>query len=381
MTQRKIAFIAHGFQHGGAQKYLYDFVRYCCGEAIECMVIGPRSGPQLHDFRDLGVEVIPIPMTSVWGSSVLLRPVQFLKIIVNTLQMIKALLRFQPTLVYTNTSTIISGAFASKILRLPHFWHVHENFDTMEIPVAIPRKALPMIMESMSVKVIFVSHLAMKSIFPNGSSKAVVVHNGVDLSRFMFSNRSVTKVNKPCICFIGALAHRKGVDILLLALALLKHENGRAPCLDIWGSGDPGYTRLLKNLADELGIADRVRFMGHTSNIDEILPEYDVLVVPSRGESFSLVALEGMAAGVPVVATRCGGPEEIIDDGTSGHLVDVGDYRHMARAITRILDDPAHAKRLAKEAHNKAVYSFDIKRQFKTIRQLVLSWPVSEYSR
>jgi glycosyltransferase involved in cell wall biosynthesis len=210
--------------------------------------------------------------------------------------MIKVLLRFQPTLVYTNTSTIISGAFASKVLRLPHFWHVHENFDTMEIPIVIPRKALQKIMESMSDKVIFVSYLALKSIFPNGSGKAVVVHNGIDLSRFKFSNRSVTKVNRPCICFLGALADRKGVDILLLALALLKHENGREPCLDIWGSGDPEYCRLLKNIADELGIADYVRFMGHTISIDEILPEYDVLVVPSRGESFSLVALEGMAA-------------------------------------------------------------------------------------
>jgi glycosyltransferase involved in cell wall biosynthesis len=282
------------------------------------------------------------------------------------------LLRFQPTLVYTNTSTIISGAFASKVLRLPHFWHVHENFDTMEIPIVIPRKALQKIMESMSDKVIFVSYLALKSIFPNGSGKAVVVHNGIDLSRFKFSNRSVTKVNRPCICFLGALADRKGVDILLLALALLKHENGREPCLDIWGSGDPEYCRLLKNIADELGIADYVRFMGHTISIDEILPEYDVLVVPSRGESFSLVALEGMAAGVPVVATKCGGPEEFIDDRQNGLLVDVGDYRSMAGAINTILDDPALGRRLAAEGRNRVSRCFDLDMQLETLFRVAL---------
>jgi len=374
LVQTRIVFIAHSFERGGAQKCLYDFVRYCCGEGIECMVIGPRSGPQLQDFRNLGVEVIPVRIASIWGSGTFLDIIQYIKIFLNTVQITRLLLRFRPIAVFTNSSTIISGALASRILKLRHFWHIHENFDniTMEASFAIPRKALSKIMELTSEKVIFVSNAAMKSILPNGSSKAAVVHNGVDLSRFKFQNHSVSKDNKPCICFLGALEHRRGVDILLLALALLKHENGRAPRLDLWGSGDPEYSRLLKDLADELGLTEQVRFMGYTNSIEQVLPKYDALVAPSRGEAFPLTVLEGMAAGVPVVATKCGGPEEMIDDGISGHLVDVGDYRHMARSLEKILEDHEYAGRLAAEARSKVSRSFELSRQLEKLAQLIL---------
>lgn len=370
--QTKIVFIAHSFERGGAQKYLYDFVRHCCADGIRCLVIGPRSGPQMQDFRDLGVELIPIRLTSIWASSVVLRLWQFIKIFLNTLEIMKVLLKFQPIAVFSNTSMVSSGALASKILRLPHFWHVHENFHTLKPPIAVPHKALQKIMEFMSVKVIFVSHLAMKAIFPNGSPKTVVIQNGVDLSRFKFRNLPSRKAGNPRICFVGSLSYLKGVDILLLALAFLKHENVRVPTLEIWGSGGREYSRLLKNLADELGIADHVRFMGYTSNIDEILPEYDVLVVPSRSESFSLVVAEGMAVGVPVVATRCGGPEEIIDQETNGILVDVGDYEGIARAIRKILYEKAYGESIAKEARCKVVRCFDLNLQLQKISHLIL---------
>ena len=368
----KIAFISHSFGRGGAEKYLYDFIRYCCEEGVKCLVIGPRSGPQLEDLRRLGVEVVPISLTSIIGSSVILRCWQFLKICLNTVQVMRVLLRFQPNLVYSNTSVIVSGALASRILSLHHFWHIHENFRTMEFPSAIPHKALRRIIENLSTKAIFVSHSAMISMFPNGSCKAVVIHNGVDISRFRLLPDTSKIKNKPQLCFVGALEHRKGVDLLLRALALLIHEGGKTVSLDIWGSGDLDDSALLKNLAEKLGIRKEVRFLGHTSNVHEILPQYDVLVVPSRGESFSLVALEGMAAGVPVVATRCGGPEEIIDDGITGHLVDVGDYRQMAKAITAFLDDPAYARLVAQRARTKALHSFNLQGQLQRIMKLIL---------
>jgi glycosyltransferase involved in cell wall biosynthesis len=130
---------------------------------------------------------------------------------------------------------------------------------------------------------------------------------------------------------------------------------------------------LLKNLAGELGVVEHLRFMGYTADVEQVLPQYDALVVPSRGEAFPLVVLEGMAAGLPIVASRCGGPEDMIEDGVSGKLVNVGDYRRMALAIDQILGDRDYAAAMAREARSTAARSFDSKRQFQKISRLILS--------
>jgi glycosyltransferase involved in cell wall biosynthesis len=79
-----------------------------------------------------------------------------------------------------------------------------------------------------------------------------------------------------------------------------------------------------------------------------------------------------MAAGVPVVATKCGGPEEFIDDRQNGLLVDVGDYRSMAGAINTILDDPALGRRLAAEGRNRVSRCFDLDMQLETLFRVAL---------
>ena len=241
----------------------------------------------------------------------------------------------------------------------------------MKVPLSISLKTFARIMQSLSEKVMFVSHLAMKSVLPDGAQNAVVIPNGVDVSRFRFREPLGNK-GEPLICFLGGLSHRKGADILLLAIAFLRNELKTAVCLDIWGSDDTENRASLNNLVEKTGIANAVRFMGYGRKVEEILQEYRVLVVPSRGESFSLAVLEGMASGVPVVATRCGGPEEIIDDAINGHLVEVGDYEQMAHAVKRILDEPEYGKLLATNARKKVVDSFDLRNQFHKILQLLM---------
>jgi glycosyltransferase involved in cell wall biosynthesis len=368
----KIAFVAHSFEHGGAENYLHNFVCYCRREGIQCLVIGPNVGPQADDFRNQGVKVVPISLTSIMGYSSIWRVKQFLKIALNTIEILQTLSRFQPTVVYTNTSVIVSGALASRILNLDHFWHVHENFDTMKFPSALGVKWLRKMLTDLSAKVIFPSRLAKNSVFPDGCQKAIVIPYGVDLSRFRGCNAPAGKGGTPRICFVGTLAYRKGIDVLLAALSVLILERGRKVTLDIWGSGDLESSRSLKDQALKLGIREDVRFKGYAGNIDKILPHYDALVVPSRGESFSLVTIEAMASGVPVVATRCGGPEEIIDDGFSGVLVDVGDYRMLADGIEKILNQPAYAKIIAVEARKKVVTCFDAERQYRKIIECIL---------
>jgi D-inositol-3-phosphate glycosyltransferase len=119
-------------------------------------------------------------------------------------------------------------------------------------------------------------------------------------------------------------------------------------------SGPRGEEHLaqLKKLVDELGLADRVRF--EQPQPHELLSTYyraaDVCVVPSRSESFGLVALEAAACGTPVVAAAVGGLTTLVDDGRTGYVVDPSSPQAFADAASRILADPLLAERLALSA-------------------------------
>lgn len=110
--------------------------------------------------------------------------------------------------------------------------------------------------------------------------------------------------------------------------------------------------------ADALGITDRVIFLGKQDSVAELLACADLLLLPSASESFGLVALEAMASGVPVVASRAGGLPEVVEDGVTGHLGEVGDVEAMADAGIRILSDDKTWVRMSNAARQVATERF-----------------------
>lgn len=107
-------------------------------------------------------------------------------------------------------------------------------------------------------------------------------------------------------------------------------------------------------IAHRKGIQDRVHFLGKQSNVSEILPLADLLLMPSEQESFGLVALEAMACRVPTIATRVGGVPELIEDGVNGRLFPVGDVEPMARAAVELLSDSNRYNAMADAARRTA---------------------------
>lgn len=107
-------------------------------------------------------------------------------------------------------------------------------------------------------------------------------------------------------------------------------------------------------LAHDLGIQDRIHFMGKQDRVNELLPLADLMVMPSELESFGLAALEGMACKVPAIATRVGGVPELIDDGVSGLLYQVGDVDGMAAGAVALLKDRERLEIMRDEARKTA---------------------------
>jgi teichuronic acid biosynthesis glycosyltransferase TuaC len=146
------------------------------------------------------------------------------------------------------------------------------------------------------------------------------------------------------VLFVGAVRHAKGVDVLLDALARLRQ---RLPHARLVIAGEPFYRsyrrefEALQALARAGGIEAAIEFVGRRSpaEVALLMSESEVVVVPSRAESFGAVLIEALACGTPVVATRSGGPEDIVTSEV-GQLVPVEDASALADALAEVLEQP-----------------------------------------
>jgi glycosyltransferase involved in cell wall biosynthesis len=186
---------------------------------------------------------------------------------------------------------------------------------------------------------------------PEVGNKTFECPNGIDIDAFalattpgkqaLFSLREDT----PVIMCVGSLEYAKGHETLLRAVSLIPDA-----VLVLVGVGT--LSEKLQSLAQELGIASRVRFLGIRVDVAQLLKAADIYVQPSRWESFGIAALEAMAAGKPIVASNIPGLKDVVGD--SGLLVPPGDSDRLAQAIVSLLGDSTSRQRLALAAQIRA---------------------------
>jgi D-inositol-3-phosphate glycosyltransferase len=161
----------------------------------------------------------------------------------------------------------------------------------------------------------------------------------------------------PTLLFVGRIQELKGLDVAVGALAASRHDG--AQLVVVGGpSGADGQRHLdaVRAQAERLGVAGRIRFVDPQPHylLSSWYRTADVVLVPSRSESFGLVALEAAACGIPVVAAAVGGLRTLVDDGRTGFLVEGRDPVDYAAAVDAILDDAAFADRLGRAAAERA---------------------------
>ncbi len=216
--------------------------------------------------------------------------------------------------------------------------------------------------------------LQMLELYGVDPDRVVVIPLGVDLEMFRpipkHEAREAIGVDLPeeqrLILFVGRLDPIKGLETLLKAICeLTELAPGLAKdlCLAVIGGDEEndgsdiaGALECLDKLKDEVGLHDLVAFLG--SRAQDALPHYysaaEVCVVPSHYESFGLVALEAMACGTPVIASRVGGLQQTVEDGVTGYLVPAGDQNALAEKLRLVLADGELRQRLAANARHKA---------------------------
>ena len=172
---------------------------------------------------------------------------------------------------------------------------------------------------------------------------------------------------------VGALGNvraAKDFRTLLRAAAELA-EDRRLHFAVVGERTEPLYGELLQ-LRDQLGLSDRVSFWGFRSDVPDVMAAFDVLAISSSSEGFSLAAIQAMAAGTPVVATRSGGPEQIITDEKDGLLVPAGSPVDLAQAVRRLAKEPALGIRLADAARQTATERYSLSAMIESYQGLYL---------
>jgi len=256
----------------------------------------------------------------------------------------------------------VYGALAARSTGIRLIWHVHDRIDGHYLP----RTATWLIR--------FLARQLPACVIANSSSTLETVRSGVRRTAIIASGLTRDHIERswvpersnavPQIGIIGRIAPWKGQDVFLEAAALLLRR-GISAHFRITGSplfGEEAFERQLFTLAQDLGIRKHVEFLGFR-DVPTVLRSLDILVHASTiPEPFGQVVIEGMAAGLPVIATDGGGPREIIDNGRTGLLVPMGDPQALAEALTQLLEDPEQARTLAAAGRRHVLEHFTVER-------------------
>jgi len=380
--------VSHGGDMAGAQRTLLTLLTAIDRRRFEPYLVVPNAGALSSAAEKLGIPVFVRHLVH-WlpGAHTVPRRRRFRHLVKSggTLRarswaIAHLILRNEIDLVYTNTATCVEGAIAARMTGRPHVWHIHEPvLNNSELRPVLPFSVYSWSIGMLSDSVIFCSDVLAKC-YPALTRKAVVVHNGLPFSALPDRARARRLVeqhlgigpNRKIVAVIGVLQPRKDHLTFLAAAQQVLKSVGEVTFL-IVGSGTDMYTEVIRNEINSLGLASSVNLTGWwpEEQFGDLLAAIDVLVISSEQESFGLTAIEALAMETPVVATRCGGPEEVIEHGRTGLLVPVRDPVAMSEAIVRLLQDPELARALGVAGNQDVRARFSVDRYVSGIEEVL----------
>lgn len=269
--------------------------------------------------------------------------------------------RERPDVVHTHGwGTLLEGMLAARLAGVPAV--VHGEHGTLQLKRHqrwLQRQAWLSADRVLSVSSRLAERMTSEMRLP--AERVTTIRNGVDLTRFSSTSRSVARetleIPAEALVFgtVGRLVPVKDHGTLLEAFARVT-KDGIDAFLLISGEG-PLRAPLLAR-AQELGVHDRVRFLGHRRDVETVLAALDVFVLSSVSEGLSNTILEAMASGLPVVATRVGGADELVLDGETGLLVSPAAPDAMAATLRRLAADEGGRRSMGTAARHRVEREF-----------------------
>lgn len=323
----KILFVLHSHQAGGAERHVLQLMQGLRSQGVQCIYAGPKDSWLADQLAADGFRCEHIAYRGLYD-------------LASHISLIRLIRREKADLIHAHMNR---GAFyagwAGRLTRTPwvvtaHSMDVAKRYESSSRIIAVSQAVHHSLLDS---------HYA--------ASLIRTVHNGVP-DYAAVPSQTTSQVRKDLgldgfnvITMVARFDKIKGQDIALQALATLKN---RSWILLLVGSLEPAWAGKMQQLAADLGIADRVRFYGHSDDVASLYACSDILIAPSRREALSLTLLEAVAFSLPIVASRVDGIVEAVADGESAFLIPVEDASALAENLCKLLDDASLRARMGR---------------------------------
>jgi glycosyltransferase involved in cell wall biosynthesis len=366
---------------GGSDFALWELVRHLPGDRYVPLVILRSGDPMAARYRNAGIPVVEFPL--IPPSRSVFTP-QFWKFMANVPyvvpQMVRLLRRESPDLVHVNTLFNLQGAVSASLAGVPLVWHVREL-----MPESVGYRVLVRLAVRLADRLVANSSAAAQPLSKAGGAPTVVL-DAVDLQRFQTLHDKAKlrqKLGLPqermLVISMGRIEPWKGQHLLVDAAALVRRRVPQVQFLILGqpAQNKPEYMKSLERRCRELRLDDTVRFIGFRHDIELWLQAADVFVLPTATiEPFGRVVPEAMAAALPVVVPKAGGPLEIVEEGITGFFYPPADVEAMAEVLVRVLHNPEESLAVGMRAREHALRRFSVERvvnEMQAVFESVLS--------
>ena len=347
-------FLTHSAALAGAELRL---IRLVAGLAPDAAVLAMEEGPLVDALRarNLPVDVLPLDgaVRLVRREAGIAGAARLLPRLAKLIPRLAAHRAAHAVTVAFSQKSFVAAALSQSLIRRPLVWGLNDIISGEHFSTSMRR--LGVTLANRTVRRVVVNSTATGKAFVAAGGRPdlpLVIHPGIDLQGFRRPSSPEGGVapgsgsRRLRVGCFGRLAPWKGQEVLLRALMDL-------PEVEAWivGAaqfGEAGYARQLEQLAADLDLADRVRFLGHQDGVASLMAACDVVAHTSTApEPFGQVIVEGLACARPVIATAAGGALEIIEHDVNGLLVPPADVEALATALRRLVLDPVARRRLA----------------------------------
>ncbi len=355
VTPLNALFVSHGSGLGGAERVLLELLEGLDRGVVDPTVVVPEDDALAHAARQLGVPVIvcaapwwlPFDTEDVPGYL-------FRRYWEDAPRFVQPLADHIASrhidVVYSSSSPILHAALAAHVTRRPHLQHMQDLLGWPHLGFHMPfdsAGAAYWLLGRLSSLVVCVGRTIREDIggaIPADKCRIVPLGWRPPASLPAAMPLPETAPDVIRVGIVGVVDRRKGADVIA--------DIAQRVCIDVpnvhfyWaGAGDEALRARLSAEAVIVG-EPHLHFLGYTARVADFMHSMDFLLHPARNETFPRALLEGAAAARAIVATRCGGGQEIIQDGVTGLLAPVDDVEAIASAVVQLARDPDRCRRM-----------------------------------
>lgn len=363
----RVGFVSHSPHLAGAERALLNLLQHLPDREIEPVAIFPTGDGPVKKAVSKGLGIPVFELT--YGFSVPTTRQTALTFNCRVQQELTAFAQLYRDLeldaVIVNTTVLYPACAASVDARIPLLVHSHgvvspRLFPDLDLGAWHKLEAVQL---NIADKVLVPSSwVATHYTATDCLSEAdvAVLPNGTELPALVDGGLPPQASGIPEFVMLCTLEPNKGVHLFFNAAKDVLTRRPGCARFTVYGDGSPEFCKSLVAFISQHGLESSCAVRPRTADTDSVYRRCRAAIVASEVESFSLVTIEAMSYAKPVIATRCGGPDDIVEDGKTGYLIPVGDSASLADSIMRLIDDPGLCLRMGMACRERVALQYDI---------------------